>query len=90
MSDTAYSDLNRFYRDTQIGNVQAWPEPEGEPAVVFALYASVMHAADTKSYITQHINLTVATARDLAHALIEAADHADKVRIVVPPVEEAA
>ena len=91
MADIPYSDPKRLYRNTRIGSVQAWPEPEGEPALAVSFYASVMHGAETKSYISQNINLTVADARDLARALTEAADHADKVRVgTSAPVDEAA
>lgn len=91
MSDIPYSDPTRLYRNTRIGSVQAWPEPSGKPALTVSFYAGIMLGADDKSYISQNINLTVADARDLARVLIEAADHADKVRMEVSaPVEEAA
>lgn len=80
MADIPYSDPKRLYRNTRIGSVQAWPESEGEPALTVSFYASVMYGTEAKSYISQNINLTVSDARDLARALTEAADHADKVR----------
>lgn len=88
MTAATHSDSTRLYRTTRIGSVQAWPEPVGEPALTVSFYASVILGAEVKSYISQNINLTVADARDLARVLIEAADHADKVR--ADRVEEAA
>ena len=81
-------DPDRILLNTNIGNVQAWRAESAHVAVGVSLYASVQHAPGGASYVSQTLNLTAEDARNLAHALIEAADHADKVR--TDRVEEAA
>ena len=80
---------NRIIKDCSIGQVQAYtPYPGDNIAVNLSFYASMRHAKSRTAYVSQTLNMTAADARDLARVLIEAADHADKVRIV--PEQEAA
>lgn len=80
-------DPDRILINTNIGSVQAWRAEAGAISVGVCTYT---HINDRASYIQQTLNMTAEDARDLALVLIEAADHADKVKITASPVEEAA
>ena len=81
---TVYTrDPNRILIDTNIGNVQAWSAPASDVAIAVSFYAGIKHGPSKASYIAQTLNLTVEDARDIARALIEAADHANSVQPVV-------
>lgn len=80
---------NRIIKDCTIGQIQAYAAQAGDIAVNIGFYADMKHASSKAAYISQNLNLTADDARDLARVLLEAADHADKVRIV-PAEQEAA
>ena len=86
--NTYTRDPDRILLNTNIGHVQAWRASPADVSVSVSLYASVQHAPSAASYVSQAINLTARDARNLARALTEAADHADKVR--TDRVDEAA
>ena len=77
--DTCTRDPDRILLNTNIGNVQAWRASPANVSVGVSLYAGVQHAPGAASYVSQTLNLTARDARNLARALTEAADHADKV-----------
>lgn len=81
MADVYICDPNRILINTSIGNVQAWRASPAAVSVAASFYAGVQNAPGTASYVCQTLNLTPADARSLALALIEAADHADKMQI---------
>ena len=80
MPDVHTPDPSRIFRDTPLGNIQAWPAPADDVSVCVSFYANVSHAPTERAYISQNLNMTAADARNLARVLTEAADHADKVR----------
>ncbi|MGQ3299672.1 hypothetical protein [Reyranella sp.] len=73
-------DPNRILLRTSIGDIQAWGAPSSDVSVVLSVYANVAHADTQTAYISQNLNMSAAEARRLAATLVEAADHADKVR----------
>lgn len=74
---------NRIIKDTPIGTVQAWNARAGEVAVCLGFYAGMQYTSKSKTaYVQQGLYLSASDAREIARVLIEAADHADKVRIV--------
>lgn len=75
-------DPNRIIKRTSVGDVQAWPAPDGAVSVNLSIYAHVQNMATETAYMSHSLNINSADARDLARILIEAADHADAVRIV--------
>ena len=81
---TVYTrDPNRILIDTNIGNVQAWSAPASVVSIAVSFYAGIKHGESQASYIAQTLNLTVEDARNIARALIEAADHANSVQPIV-------
>ena len=88
MTDIYTPDPNRILRRTSVGDIQAWGAPLADVSVSLGIYAGVQHADTQVAYFSQNLNMTSADARRLGKSLIEAADHADKVR--TDCVEEAA
>lgn len=78
MSDIYTTDPDRLLLDCAIGSVQAWKANDGDVAVNLSFYATFIHKADDmRSYTSSTHNLTIADARNIAAALITAADHAE-------------
>ena len=73
---------SRIIKDCAIGQIQAYAAQAGDIAVNLGFYADMKHASSKAAYISQNLNMTADDARDLARVLLEAADHADAVRIV--------
>lgn len=65
-----------------IGSLQAWPAEKADVSVALSFYATFSHVGETGSYTSSTHNLTAADARDLAAALLRAAEHADAVAVV--------
>lgn len=76
------TDDKRIIKRTTIGDVQAWAASVDQVSVNLTIYANVHHMQTKTAYMSQSLNMSGADARDLARVLIEAADHADAVRIV--------
>jgi hypothetical protein len=76
---TNKQDPDRMFRTTRIGNVQAWSALAGNASIAMSYFAGIKHAASGASYVSHTLNLTVEDARDIARALVEAADHADSL-----------
>lgn len=77
--DVYTSDPDRALFGCAIGSLQAWPADADDVAISLSFYAKFQHVDDNPSYTSATHNFTSAVARNLAAALIRAADHADAV-----------